>query len=153
MWRLLTLQARQRLRGLLTQLIDDTRARDAAMNGTADGTANGTVNGTANGKHDVSIRSGCKPGSFLDLLIHATNKETGKPFTDMEVSIGCCAPCRNTSTRCVPHPAAWCGDRAADGPRITIGSPYHRLSARACLRASLHSCTETMMCAVVKRAT
>jgi hypothetical protein len=34
---------------------------------------------------EVSIRSGCKPGSFLDLLIHATNKETGKPFTDMQV--------------------------------------------------------------------
>ena len=76
------MQARRRLRGLLTQLIQDTRTRDAAANGTA----NGTANGLANGKHDVSIRSGCKPGSFLDLLIHATNKETGKPFTDMEVS-------------------------------------------------------------------
>ena len=39
----------------------------------------------ANGKAEVNIRSGCKPGSFLDLLIHATNKETGKPFTDFQV--------------------------------------------------------------------
>ena len=43
------------------------------------------MNGHANGKTDVSIRSGCKPGSFLDLLVHATNKETGKPFDDMQV--------------------------------------------------------------------
>ena len=68
-------QSRKRLRAQCAQLIRDSRARDAA------------TNGTANGKHDVSIRTGCKPGSFMDLLIHATNKQTGQPFTDTEERI------------------------------------------------------------------
>ena len=74
---LLPTQAWRRLRALCAELIRDTRARNAQ--------ASGATNSTADGKRDASIRSGCKPGSFLDLLIHATDKETGKPFTDLEV--------------------------------------------------------------------
>ena len=66
------LQARRRLRAQVFELIRAARARHAQ------------VNGDANCNAEVSILSGCKPGSFLDLLIHATNKETGKPFDDTQ---------------------------------------------------------------------
>ena len=61
-------QARRTIRQTVYKLIAETRAKD---------TGSATI--------EKSARSGVQPGSFLDLLIHATNKETGKPFTDLQV--------------------------------------------------------------------
>ena len=65
-------QARVLVRETVYKLITETWARDAAA-------------GDA-GEEKPTARSGVAPGSFLHLLIHATNKETGKPFTDLQVS-------------------------------------------------------------------
>ena len=69
---ILRVQARELVRETIYKLITETRARDAAA-------------GDA-GEEKPTARSGVAPGSFLHLLIHATNKETGKPFTDLQVS-------------------------------------------------------------------
>jgi cytochrome P450 len=39
-----------------------------------------------NGKVEHEKGTGVAPGSFLDLMANAVNKETGKPFSDMEVT-------------------------------------------------------------------
>ena len=64
------LQARKTMRHTLYKLINDTRAREAA--------------GESALKEEFP-QKGVKHGSFLHLLIHATNRETGKPFTDLQV--------------------------------------------------------------------
>ena len=40
----------------------------------------------------AQVRRGVQPGSFIDLLMRAKDKTTGRGFTDMEIANQVCAP-------------------------------------------------------------
>ena len=73
----------------------------AASDAAAEGGPKGAKGGTA--------RRGVAPGSFLDLLMHATDRTTGRGFTDLEIANQARAETRRTLAPLHPwKPWLWC---------------------------------------------